>query len=194
MVGQEPIYQGPRIRVETKTFFHFREILIRKIFRFRHSFRENFRVRKFLRKRKCSRKLSFKGKFFCEKLPRIFHILTLFVVRVVDEISLSRNFAKYLFRISRNNFISRNFVSRNMTKFREIFVTKLKFSQGKIHFWIFLHTFSQYHQKDKFYVKSREILENVILFQSISNRVSPYPLCKLLSFYMPSNVFDIHIW
>jgi hypothetical protein len=65
--------------------------------------------------------------------------------RVVDEISLSRNFAKYLFRISRNNFfISRNFakfriakyydISRNFAKYREIFVTKLKFSQGKIHF------------------------------------------------------------
>jgi hypothetical protein len=36
-------------------------------------------------------------------------------------------------------FISRNFVSRNITKFREIFVTKLKFSQVKIHFWILLH-------------------------------------------------------
>jgi hypothetical protein len=38
--------------------------------------------------------------------------------------------------------ISRNFVSRNITKFREIsryFCTKLKFSQGKIHFWILLH-------------------------------------------------------
>jgi hypothetical protein len=33
--------------------------------------------------------------------------------RVVDEISLSRNFAKYLFRISRNNFfISRNFCDK----------------------------------------------------------------------------------
>jgi hypothetical protein len=43
--------------------------------------------------------------------------------RVVDEIFPSRNFANYLFSISRNNFV-----------YREIFVTKLNFSQGKIHF------------------------------------------------------------
>jgi hypothetical protein len=30
-------------------------------------------------------------------------------------------------------------ILRNFEKYREIFVTKLKFSQGKIHFWIFLH-------------------------------------------------------
>jgi hypothetical protein len=58
--------------------------------------------------------------------------------RVVDEISLSRNFAKYLFRISRNNFLFREIsyreILRNFAKYREIFVTKLKFSQGKIHF------------------------------------------------------------
>jgi hypothetical protein len=59
--------------------------------------------------------------------------------RVVDEISMSRNFAKYLFRISRNiYFVFREIiffiVSQNITKFREILVTKLKFSQGKIHF------------------------------------------------------------
>jgi hypothetical protein len=45
--------------------------------------------------------------------------------RVVDEISLSRNFAKYLFRISRNNFflfreISYREIVRNFAKFREI--------------------------------------------------------------------------
>jgi hypothetical protein len=44
----------------------------------------------------------------------------LLVTRVADEISLSRNFAKYFFRISRNKiFILRNFASRNSTKFRE---------------------------------------------------------------------------
>jgi hypothetical protein len=52
---------------------------------------------------------------------------------VVDEIFRSRNFAKYLFRISRNIcFISRNFVSRklqNFVKYREIFVTKLNFGR-----------------------------------------------------------------
>jgi hypothetical protein len=61
---------------------------------------------------------------FNDKLPQC----DLLPNRVVDEISLSRNFAKYLFCISRNNFL-----------FREIFVMKLKFSQGKIHLWIFLH-------------------------------------------------------
>jgi hypothetical protein len=41
--------------------------------------------------------------------------------RVVDEISLSRNFAKYFFRISRNNFfISRNFAKFHIAKYCEI--------------------------------------------------------------------------
>jgi hypothetical protein len=75
--------------------------------------------------------------------------------RVVDEISRSRNFAKYLFRISRNNFfLFAKFreILRNFAKYREIFVTKLKFSQGKIHFLNFIAF--QYHQKDDFYVKN----------------------------------------
>jgi hypothetical protein len=67
--------------------------------------------------------------------------------RVVKEISLSRNVAKYLFRISRNNFfyfakfheISYREILRNFAIYREIFATKLKFSQGKLHFWILLH-------------------------------------------------------
>jgi hypothetical protein len=68
---------------------------------------------------------------------------------------ISPNLAKYLFCISRNNFfISRNFATfcivkfckisyseilQNFAKYHEIFVTKLKFSQGKIHFWILVH-------------------------------------------------------
>jgi hypothetical protein len=35
--------------------------------------------------------------------------------------------------------ISYREILRNFAKYREIFVTKLKFSQGKIHFWILLH-------------------------------------------------------
>jgi hypothetical protein len=42
--------------------------------------------------------------------------------RVVDEISLQRNVAKYYK------------ISRNFAKYREIVVTKLKLSQGKRHF------------------------------------------------------------
>jgi hypothetical protein len=59
-------------------------------------------------------------------------------VRVVDEIFPSRNSPNIYFVFREIIlFISRNFVSRNITKFCEIlrnFVTKLNFSQGKIHF------------------------------------------------------------
>jgi hypothetical protein len=59
---------------------------------------------------------------------------------VVDEISLSRNFAKYLFRIKKLfREISFRKILRNFEKYREIFVTKLKLLQGKIHFWILLY-------------------------------------------------------
>jgi hypothetical protein len=55
--------------------------------------------------------------------------------RVVDEISLSQIFAKYLFRISRNNFfyfakfcIAKYYkILQNFAKYRKIFVKKLKF-------------------------------------------------------------------
>jgi hypothetical protein len=35
--------------------------------------------------------------------------------------------------------ISYREILRNFAKYREIFVTKLKFSQGQIHFWILLY-------------------------------------------------------
>jgi hypothetical protein len=46
------------------------------------------------------------------------------LTRVVDEISLSRNFAEYLFRISRNNFFVISRISYREivgTKFREMY-------------------------------------------------------------------------
>jgi hypothetical protein len=84
--------------------------------------------------------------FWCKQCSALMQHVLLYI-SVVDEISLSRNFAKYLFRISRNNFlyfakfreISYREILRNFAKYREIFVTKLKFSLGKMHFWIFLH-------------------------------------------------------
>jgi hypothetical protein len=36
-------------------------------------------------------------------------------------------------------WISYREILQNFAKYHEIFVTKLEFSQGKIHFWIFLH-------------------------------------------------------
>jgi hypothetical protein len=83
---------------------------------------------------------------------------------VVDEISLSRNFAKYLFRIPRNNlFISRNFVWQNLvsqkvTKFREMFVKKLNcchchWPDAFLNFLAF-----QYHQKITFMSKITKYL------------------------------------
>jgi hypothetical protein len=66
---------------------------------------------------------------------------------MADEISLSRNFAKYLFRISQNNFfyfakfriVKYYEIWQNIAKYSKISVMKLKFLQGKTHFLILLH-------------------------------------------------------
>jgi hypothetical protein len=61
-------------------------------------------------------RLGWSTKFFCREIPR--------------------NFAKYLCRILRNNFLFREI------SYREIslnFCDEIKIFTGKIHFWIFLH-------------------------------------------------------
>jgi hypothetical protein len=90
------------------------------------------------------------------------------LIWVVDEIFNSRNFAKYLFRISRNNlFISRNFVSRKVTTFREMS----------------LSTTDLFHMSPAFYLyngKSSSILvkhwffQHVLLYWTLYTAISIY--------------------
>jgi hypothetical protein len=97
--------------------------------------------------------------------------------------------------ISRNNFfyfskfceISYCEILRNYVKYHEIFVTKLKFSQGKIHFWIFLHFNT---------TKKINFMSTVhkYCFKASQILCPPTPFVSCLVSICLSNVFDVHIW